>query len=79
VLASLQLQCAGSPQTTTFVLSLAPAAVALDAKNAAQVTSLAGSLVLTSPAVSAPPPPGGTPGASCAAGVATYNVVANRT
>ncbi|HKA03742.1 MAG TPA: hypothetical protein VKD67_05415 [Acidimicrobiales bacterium] len=80
VLASLQLQCAGSPQTTTFVLSLAPAAVALDAKNAAQVTSLAGSLVLTSPAVSAPPPPpGGTPGASCAPGVATYNVVANRT
>jgi hypothetical protein len=80
VLASLQLQCAGSPQTTSFVLSLAPAAVALDAKNAAKVTSLAGSLVLSSPAVNAPaPPPGGTPGPSCAPGVAAYDLVANRT
>jgi hypothetical protein len=80
VLASLQLQCAGSPQATSFVLSLAPAAVALDAKNAAQVTSLAGSLVLTSAAVVAPAPPAGTPpGPSCPPGVAAYNVLANRT
>ena len=80
VQASLQLQCAGSPQPTSFVLSLAPAAVALDAKNAAQVTSLAGSIVLTSPEVVAPTPPAGTPpGPSCAPGVGAYSVVANRT
>jgi hypothetical protein len=78
--AALQLQCAGSPQPTSFVLSLAPAAVGLDAKNASQVSSLAGSLVLTSPAVTAPtPPPGAPPGTSCAPGVAAYNVLANRT
>ncbi len=80
VFASLQLQCAGAPQPTSFVLSLAPAAVALDSKNAAQVTSLAGSVVLTAPAVTAPPPPAGaTPGPTCAPGVAAYNVQANRT
>jgi hypothetical protein len=80
VQASLQLQCGGSPQPTSFVLSMAPAAVALDAKNAAQVTSLAGSLVLSAAAVTAPAPPAGTPpGPSCGPGVAAYDVVANRT
>jgi hypothetical protein len=80
VQASLQLQCAGSPQPTSFVLSLAPAAVGLDAKNATQVSSLAGSLVLASAAVVAPTPaPGAPPGTSCAPGVAAYNVLANRT
>ena len=76
VQASLQLQCAGAPQPTTFVLALAPAAVALDAKNAAQVTALASSLVLSSPAP-APVAPATTP--ACGPGVAAYNVVANRT
>ena len=74
--ASLQLQCAGAPQPTSFVLSLAPAAVALDAKNAAQVTTLAGSLVLSAPAPAVVPP---ATAPACGPGVAAYDVVANRT
>jgi hypothetical protein len=74
VVASLQLQCAGVPQPTTFSLSLEPAAVALDANNATRITTLAGSFVLTSAAVA-----GVAPAPSCPPGVATYVVTANRT
>jgi hypothetical protein len=73
--AALQLQCAGAPLPTTFVLTLAPAAVALDAQNKTQVTTLAGNLLLTAAAVAPVPPT--TPG--CPAGVASYVVAANRT
>jgi hypothetical protein len=74
VLASLQLQCSGSPQPTSFLLTLAPAAVALDDKNAPRITTLAGSLLLTSAAVAGVPP-----APTCAPGVASYAVAANRT
>jgi hypothetical protein len=73
---ALQLQCAGVAQPTTFTLTMSPAAVALNAQSATQVTTLAGSLLLTAPPVAptATPP---TPG--CAAGVAAYAFAANRT
>jgi hypothetical protein len=74
VVASLQLQCAGAPQPTSFTLTLAPAAVALDAKNAPRVTSLAGTLLLSSVAVTAV-----APAPSCPPGIGTYSVLANRT
>jgi hypothetical protein len=70
---SLQLACETTPVITSFTLNLAPAATALDDKGATQVTTLAGSLVLTAPASTGPA------GAACPAGLAVYNVVANRT
>jgi hypothetical protein len=73
---ALQLQCTGVAQPTTFTLTVSPAAVALDAQGATQVTTLAGSLLLTAPAVAPTPTP---PTAGCAAGVASYVFAANRT
>jgi hypothetical protein len=73
---ALQLQCAGVAQPTTFTLTMSPAAVALGAQNAAQVTTLAGSLLLTAPPVA---PTATPPTAGCAEGVASYVFAANRT
>jgi hypothetical protein len=73
---ALQLQCSGVAQPTTFILSVNPAAVALDAQGATQVTTLAGSLLLTAPPVA---PTATPPTAGCAEGVASYVFGANRT
>jgi hypothetical protein len=78
----LQLECETTPVITSFTLNLAPAATALDDKGATQVTTLAGTLVLTAPASSGPSGPSGPSvpsGTACPAGLAVYNVVANRT
>jgi hypothetical protein len=71
--AAFRLQCQGAPQPTTFSLALAPTAVALTSSTTSQVTILAGRLVLTSAAVT---PPGAT--APCPAGLAVYDLVAQR-
>ena len=73
--AALQLSCNGAPQATTFILTVSPAAVALDSKNALQVTTLAGNLLLSSPAVAAVADP---PAAGCPAGIASYVIAAQR-
>jgi TolA-binding protein len=73
--AALQLSCNAAPQATTFTLTLSPAAVALDSQEALQVTTLAGSLLLTSAAVPAVVEP---PAAACPAGVASYAIAADR-
>jgi len=73
--AALQLSCSGVAQATTYVLTLAPAAIALDSKQAPQVTTLQGGLVLSSPLV----PPSDANNLGCPAGVASYVITANRT
>jgi hypothetical protein len=72
---ALQLQCSGVAQPTTFTLTVSPAAVALDAQGATQVTTLAGSLLLTAAPVAATATP---PTAGCPPAVASYVFAANR-
>ena len=74
--ASFQLACNGAPQPTTFTLSLGAIAVALDAANAPRVTTLGGSLLLSSAPVAAVAEP---PSPACPPGVGSYVVSANRT
>jgi TolA-binding protein len=73
--AALQLSCNGAPVATTFTLSVSPAAIALDSKDAPQVTTLGGSLLLSSAAVPAVVEP---PSAACPAGIGSYVFAANR-
>jgi TolA-binding protein len=74
--AAFQLQCNGAPQPTTYTLSVTPTEVALDSKNAPQVTSLGSGLLLSSAAV----PAGAAPTApACPPGVAAYFLSARRT
>jgi hypothetical protein len=73
---ALQLQCQGVALPTTFTLAMSPAAVALDSKGSPQVTTMAGSLLLTAAAVPAVAEP---PSTGCPAGVSSYVFSANRT
>jgi len=77
VTAPLQLQCGAAPQATTFTVQFSAAAVALDSAGKTQVTTVAGSLLLTSAAVPAGVDPGNPTG--CPPGVASYVFAANRT
>jgi TolA-binding protein len=74
--APFQLTCNGAPQPTNFTLTVGATAVALDAQNAPQVTSLGGGLLLSSAAVPATAEP---VSAGCPPGVAVYILGGNRT
>jgi hypothetical protein len=73
--AAFQLQCNAAPQTTTFTLTLGATTIALDAKDAPQVATLGGGLLLSSAPVAATAEPV-NPG--CPAGVGVYQLSAAR-